>query len=110
MGVWMSEARYGSWKSPITSELIVAGTIGLLEPAIHGQTIYWVESRATEAGRRVVVRRDADGSTTDIAPAPFNARTRVHEYGGGAYGVHNSVVYFANFGDQVLYRVDPGAE
>jgi dipeptidyl aminopeptidase/acylaminoacyl peptidase len=106
----MSEAPYGSWKSPITSELIVAGTVGLLEPTIHDQTIYWVESRATEAGRRVVVCRAADGSTTDIAPAPFNARTRVHEYGGGAYGVHKGVAYFTNFADQVLYRVDPGTE
>ncbi len=106
----MSEAPFGSWKSPITSELIVAGTVGLLEPTIHDQSIYWVESRATEAGRRVVVRRKADGTTEDVTPAPFNARTRVHEYGGGAYGIHDGVAYFANFADQVLYRVDPGAE
>jgi dipeptidyl aminopeptidase/acylaminoacyl peptidase len=106
----MKEVPYGSWKSPITSELIVAGTVGLLDPTIHGQEIYWVESRATEAGRRVVVRRRPDGTTEDVASAPFNARTRIHEYGGGAYGVHDGAVYFMNFADQVLYRADPGKE
>ncbi|MFL5759150.1 MAG: prolyl oligopeptidase family serine peptidase [Thermomicrobiales bacterium] len=106
----MTQAPYGSWKSPITSELIVAGTIDLLDPMIHGQEIYWIEARPAEAGRRVVVRRRADGTTADITPAPLNARTRVHEYGGDAVGVHGGAVFFANFADQVVYRVDPGTE
>jgi dipeptidyl aminopeptidase/acylaminoacyl peptidase len=105
----MQEAPFGSWKSPITSELIVAGTVGLADPVIDGDEIYWIEARPTEAGRRVIVRRRSDGTTEDLNPAPFNARTRVHEYGGGASGVHDGIVFFANFADQRLYRIDRGA-
>src|SRR2546430_14039908 len=76
-------APYGSWKSPVTSDLIVAGTVGLGEIALDGQDIYWVEMRPTEGGRSVVVRRTPDGRTADVTPPGFNARTRVHEYGGG---------------------------
>ncbi|PSB31223.1 S9 family peptidase [Stenomitos frigidus] len=103
-------ASYGSWKSPITSDLIVAGTIGLGGVRLDGEVVYWTELRPTEAGRNVIVRRTPDGKTTDITPAPFNVRTRVHEYGGGAYLVHQGTVYFSNFADQRLYRQDANAE
>ena len=99
---------YGSWESPITSDLIVAGTIGLGQPVIDGDDIYWTESRPSEGGRNVVVRRKANGETVDVTPAGFNVRTRVHEYGGGAYSVTAGVVYFSNFDDQRLYRQEPG--
>ena len=101
---------YGSWKSPITSDLIVAGTIGLGQVRLDGQDIYWNESRPTEAGRSVLVRRTPDGQTTDLTPAPFNVRSRVHEYGGSSYVVHQGTVYFSNFADQRLYRQAAGAE
>lgn len=101
-------ARYGSWKSPITSDLIVAGTIGLGEIALDGDDTYWIESRPSEAGRNVIVRRALDGSINDITPPGFNARTTVHEYGGGAYLVDDGTVYFSNFADQRLYRQAPG--
>ncbi len=97
-------APYGAWKSPITSDLIVAGSIGLGQIQLDGQDIYWGESRPTEGGRNVIVRRTPDGEITDMTPAPFNARTRVHEYGGGAFGVVDRVIYFSNFSDQRLYR------
>jgi dipeptidyl aminopeptidase/acylaminoacyl peptidase len=97
-------APYGSWGSPITSDLIVAGTIGLGQIAIDGDDLYWVESRPQEKGRNVVVRRTPDGKTSDVTPPPFNARTRVHEYGGGAVAVADGVVYFSNFDDQRMYR------
>lgn len=97
-------APYGSWKSSITSDLIVAATIGLGQIALDGDTVYWSEARPTEGGRNVVVRWSPDGQTTDLLPAPFNARTRVHEYGGGAFAVHQDVVYFSHFPDQRLYR------
>jgi dipeptidyl aminopeptidase/acylaminoacyl peptidase len=103
-------APYGSWKSPITSDLIVSETTGLGQIALDGEDVYWVEVRPTEGGRYVVVRRTSDGRTTDVTPPPFNARTRVHEYGGGAFAVANGTVYFSNFADQRLYRQDPGAE
>src|SRR5256712_6539279 len=65
--------------------------------------------RPSEQGRQVIVRRSRDGATTDINPAEFNARTRVHEYGGGDYVVHDGVVYFSNFADQQLYRQAPNS-
>ncbi len=94
---------YGSWKSPITSDSIVAGSIGLSQPLIDGREIYWVEMRPTEGGRSVIVKRDELGILIDVTPQPFNARTRVHEYGGGDYTVRDGVVYFSNFFDQRLY-------
>jgi len=103
-------ASYGSWKSPITSDLIVSETIGLGQIALDGVDVYWVESRPTEGGRYVVVRRTPDGRTTDVTPPPFNARTRVHEYGGGAFAVADGTAYFSNFADQRVYRQDPDAE
>ena len=102
-------APYGSWKSPITSDLIVGGSIGLSQPLIDGPNIYWVEMRPTEGGRNVIVRRDAAGAITDVTPPPFNARTRVHEYGGGDYAVGGGNVYFSNFTDQRLYVQRAGA-
>ena len=101
-------APYGSWKSPITSDLIAGGSIGLNQPRIDGQNIYWVEMRPLEAGRQVIVRRDASGSIIDVNPAPFNARTRVHEYGGGDYTSGSGTVYFSNFVDQRLYAQSEG--
>ena len=99
---------YGSWRSPVTADAIVAGVIGLSQIQLDGDDIYWVEQRPAEAGRNVVVRRRAGGVIDDITPAGFNARTRVHEYGGGAYLVKQGTVWFSNFADQRLYRQDPG--
>lgn len=96
-------APYGSWKSPITSDLIVSGSVGLSQPQIAGENIYWVEMRPNEAGRNVLVKRDSNG-IIDLTRAPLNVRTRVHEYGGGDYTVYDGAVYFSNFSDQRLYR------
>ena len=103
-------APYGSWKSPITTALIVSGAVGLGQIALEGDDVYWVEMRPSEGGRMVIVRRSANGSTTNLTPEPYSARTRVHEYGGGAFLVNQGVVYFSNFSDQKLYRQDPGRE
>lgn len=103
-------AKYGSWKSPITSDLVSSGSIrldGQIE--IDGDCIYWVEMRPTEEGRYVVVQRLPDGRTNDITPKSCNVRTRVHEYGGGAYKIDRGIVYFSNFADQRLYRQVPGS-
>jgi dipeptidyl aminopeptidase/acylaminoacyl peptidase len=101
-------APYGSWKSPITSDLIVSATVGLGQIALEGEDVYWVEMRPAEGGRNCVVRRAPDGSIKDVTPAGFNARTRVHEYGGGDFAVSGGAVYFSNFADQRLYRQDRG--
>ena len=103
-------AQYGSWKSPITSALIVKGSIGVGQVELDGEDIYWIEMRPSEAGRSVIVRRPPDGSVTDVTPGPFNARTRVHEYGGGDYLVEDGTVYFSNFADQRLYKQPKDAQ
>jgi dipeptidyl aminopeptidase/acylaminoacyl peptidase len=104
-------AAYGSWKSPITSDLIVSGSLRLGEIRLDGETIYWSEGRPIEAGRSVVVRYIPGSKPSDMTPAaPFNVRTRVHEYGGGAYQVADGTVYCSNFSDQRLYRQAAGAE
>ena len=101
---------YGSWQSPITTDLIVSGSIGLGQVALDDEDIYWVEMRPAEGGRMVVVKRTPEGEITDITPEPFSVRTRVHEYGGGAYLVQEGVVYFSNYIDQRLYRQEPGGK
>ncbi len=101
-------APYGSWKSPITTDLMVAKAIGLGQIALDGTDIYWLESRPLEGGRNALVRLAPNGTPTDCLPAEFNVRTRVHEYGGGAYAVFEGVIYFVNFKDQHLYRQQPG--
>ncbi|MBD2041250.1 S9 family peptidase [Microcoleus sp. FACHB-672] len=101
---------YGSWKSPITSDLIVSETIGLGSIAVDGEDIYWVEMRPAEGGRNVLVQRTPQGEITDRTPAGFNVRTRVHEYGGGSFAVANGTIYFSNFADQRLYRQTSDSE
>ena len=101
---------FGSWKSPITSDLIVAESIGLGQIALDGGDIYWVEMRPSEGGRHVLCKGSPNSEVVDVTPAPFSVRSRVHEYGGGAFAVSNGVVYFTNFADQRLYRQEPGGE
>jgi dipeptidyl aminopeptidase/acylaminoacyl peptidase len=102
-------APYGAWTSPLTADLVASGQVGLGQIALDGGDVYWVEARAAEAGRNVVVRRGADGRTADVTPAPFSARTRVHEYGGGAFAVADGVLCFSHFGDQQVYVQEGGA-
>ena len=101
---------YGSWKSPITAELVAGGEVGLEQVRLDGDDIYWIERRAHEGGRKVIVRRSSDGRVTDITPAGFNTRTRVHEYGGGDYAVSGGGIIFSNFTDQRLYLQELGSE
>src|SRR5215204_277842 len=107
----MSERRvasFGSWRSPISSDLIVRGVVGLGGVVLDDRDVFCIESRPGEGGRNVVVLRTPDGRTEDVTPQPFNARTRVHEYGGGDFAVHDGTVYFSNFADQRIYRRPPG--
>jgi dipeptidyl aminopeptidase/acylaminoacyl peptidase len=99
-------APFGSWSSPISAVMLATGGVGLDEPRIAGGLISWLESRPTEGGRSVVVTGDPFSSPRDVFPEGFNARTKVHEYGGGSYWVHGDSVFFTNFEDQRLYRVD----
>ncbi|AMW29793.1 alpha/beta hydrolase family protein [Arthrospira platensis] len=100
----LSVAPYGSWQSAITTDLIIKGAVGLASPAWDGDDIYWIEGRPSEGGRNVIVRLTPKGDRIDCTPAAFNTRTRVHEYGGGAYTVSEGTVYFSNFADGRIYR------
>jgi dipeptidyl aminopeptidase/acylaminoacyl peptidase len=102
-------APYGSWKSPITSDLIVAQATVLSDVRLDGDDIYWLEGRPQEQGRSVIVRAGADGRIADLTPAGRNVRTRVHEYGGASWLVADGACIFANFADQRLYRQRVGA-
>ena len=104
-------APCGTWKSPVTADLIVAESIGLAGLAADGDDIYWLEMRPSENGRYVLVRRTPDGSTTDLTPPPFNVRSRVHEYGGGSFLVSNGRIWTVHFDDQRIYEIrsDDGA-
>jgi dipeptidyl aminopeptidase/acylaminoacyl peptidase len=97
-------APYGSWKSPITAEFIASGTIAFGQIALDGEDVYWIETRPAEGGRNVVVRWTPEGGPHDLTPPPFNVRTRVHEYGGGAFLISGESLYFVHFADQRIYR------
>lgn len=99
----VTPSAYGSWKSPITADTIVADSLGFGQVAVDGTTVYWSEMRPIERGRNAIVRW-RDGVIDEILPAPFSARSRVHEYGGGAFAVADGVVYFCNDADQRVYR------
>ena len=103
-------APYGAWESPISADMLAEAGVGLGWLQTDGDDVYWVESRSTEGGRYVIVRRMADGTIEDVTSEDFNARTLAHEYGGGMYCVHRGVVFFSNLADQRLYRQEPGGE
>lgn len=101
---------YGSWPSPIQLDDLVGGSVRLSDPWVDGDDVYWIEGRPAEAGRSVLVHRASDGTTVDITPPPFDVRSRVHEYGGGAYVVAGGTILFSHVRDGRLYRLDPGGD
>jgi dipeptidyl aminopeptidase/acylaminoacyl peptidase len=97
---------YGSWRSPITSDLVAADSVRLMDVLLDGSDVFWIESRPQEQGRHVIVRYVNEGTPEDVILSPYNARTKVHEYGGGAALIYRGTVFFSNFSDQKLYRQD----
>jgi len=103
-------APYGEWISPISAADVAEGGHPIEGGAFVGSQIWWAEQRPTEGGRIAIRRHGDDGAPVDVLPAPWNARTRVHEYGGGSWAAaDNGTLVFAEFTDQRLYRLDPGA-
>ncbi len=103
-------APYGTWSSPITAELVAHAGTRLTGAWLAEGTAWWLEGRPAEGGRVVLMKAEHGAEPVDVVPADFNVRTMVHEYGGGAYAVHDGVVFCSRFDDQRLYRVDPGGE
>src|SRR5688572_27784501 len=113
MNSCMAESRkqivpYGSWPSPLSAARVTAGALRLDQIQLDGDDVYWLEGRASEGGRNVIVRRSPSGEIADVTPPGCNVRTRVHEYGGGAYTVYRGTIFFSNFSDQRVYQQDPG--
>jgi dipeptidyl aminopeptidase/acylaminoacyl peptidase len=94
---------YAAWPSPVDAGALTEGRREFGPVAVEDGTAYWLELRPEEEGRGVVVRETEDGHE-DVTPADWNVRTLVHEYGGGDFAVDDGTVYFANYGDQRLYR------
>jgi dipeptidyl aminopeptidase/acylaminoacyl peptidase len=106
----MPISPYGSWKSPITSDLVAQSAIGLDQVALDRDTIYWTEIHPQKQGRYLLHRAVPNGAPEPVIPDDpgYNVRTRVHEYGGGAFAVNDGAVLFSNFTDQRLYRQQDG--
>lgn len=107
-------APYGTWPSPIAPSMLTAGVVKLLDVWVDlaDERTVWHEARPAEAGRQPLVTIDADGTRRDLVPAPFSARSAVHEYGGGAAWVEDGVAWFVNWDDQRIWRlpIDGSAE
>jgi dipeptidyl aminopeptidase/acylaminoacyl peptidase len=106
----MTERPFGSWPSPITAELIVSQSVSIGEAAVGMVDVWWAEARPEEGGRVQIVRHRPGGERVDVLPEGFAARTRVHEYGGGAWWLHQADLVFSNWADQRLWRLDAGAD
>ncbi len=104
----MKVLPYGSWPSPISAASTVESSRSIGGLSKDGEYLYWLESRPEEAGRNTIVRWKSGVAIAELLPAPFNARTRVHEYGGRSFLVSNGMIWFSNFQDQRLYRFLPG--
>ena len=102
------EAPYGAWASPLSAARATAGALRLGQIALDGDDVYWLEGRASEGGRNVLVRASVGAPPVDVSPPSFDVRSRVHEYGGAAYAVHQGRIYASNFADQRLYDITPG--
>jgi dipeptidyl aminopeptidase/acylaminoacyl peptidase len=103
-------APYGTWRSPISAELVSVGGVALSTPWLADGSVYWLERRPTEGGRSVLMHVAPFSDPVDVTPPEFNVRSTVHEYGGGSFLVHGGTVFFSQFADQRLYRQEPGAE
>src|SRR5688572_27861524 len=95
---------FGTWASPLSAAAVAAGGLRLGAVALDGEDIYWLEGRPSEGGRYALMKRTPDGTITEVTPRDMNVRSRVHEYGGGAYLVAAGVVFAVNFSDQRIYR------
>ncbi len=101
---------YGSWPSPLAAADVAAAAVRLGSPRVDAGTVYWSETRPLEGGRNVVVCRAPGAEASEVTPPGYSVRSRVHEYGGGAYAVHAGTLYFVNLPDQQIYRQRQGAE
>jgi dipeptidyl aminopeptidase/acylaminoacyl peptidase len=96
-------APCGTWQSPITAARVAAGVRPLSAPRIVGERVLWLQGLPQEGGRLAVSTMDAAGAGRVLTPAPFNVRSRVHEYGGGAYAAAGHTIWFSHHADNLVY-------
>jgi dipeptidyl aminopeptidase/acylaminoacyl peptidase len=99
---------HGTWNSPITVESVTAAQKRFTNIVIDGNDIYWDEMRPNEGGRTIIVKHTPDGKTVDMTPVNYSARSRVHEYGGAPFTVHNGEIFWVGDKDQRIYRGSAG--
>ncbi len=98
-------ASFGTWNSSLTAQLATSEYVSFSELFVEGSDLYFLELRPHEGGRTTLNVRTHEGSIYEVTPAPFNVRTKVHEYGGSSYTVANDLVYFVNAEDQDIYCI-----
>ena len=105
----MIQKAYGSWPSQIQADRLATAARRLSQPRMDGEYLYWLEGRASEGGRQVVMQASLEsaGAPREFSPASVNVRTRVHEYGGGDFTVHQGRLFYVDFADQRLYIGGP---
>ena len=95
---------YGSWPSTINASLLTQQSVRLGDPIVTDSVAYWLESRPSEKGRSVLMKKPAGAPELEVLPKHVSVRTRAHEYGGSAYAVCEGTVYFVDESDQRIYR------
>ncbi|MFG2086694.1 prolyl oligopeptidase family serine peptidase [Spirillospora sp. NPDC048824] len=102
---------FGSWPSPISAADVARARLRLSFPTVAGNDVWWQETRPEEGGRTTVIHLQG-GHRTELLQAPWDARTRVHEYGGRSYlpvrTTAGRSIVFSNYDDQRLHRLDEG--
>ncbi|ORX72497.1 alpha/beta-hydrolase [Linderina pennispora] len=114
----ITTAPYGSWKSPVSAQDVASASSSLSEVQVdlaHTNRVYWLESRPSEGGRRVLLSKNLDDYTDDslrehTSDKQWNVRTAVHEYGGGSYAILDGLIVFSNWSDQGLYFIDTNSK
>lgn len=97
-------APYGFWTGLFDVRALFEKPPTPMYPQMHGGRMYWLETRAEEGGRIVLMQRDESGAECCLTTQGFSVRSRVHEYGGCPYALHGDDCYFVNDGDQRIYR------
>jgi len=105
----LRRAPFGSWDSPLQAAQVATAGTRLEQPQRHGDLVHWLERRPAEGGRTALMR-DLRGKRTELTPAPFSVRSRVHEYGGGSYCVAGAEAWFVNDQDQAVWHRDADGE
>ena len=100
------QAPFGSWVSPLSAAEVARAGVRLAQPRREGDRVSWLETRPAEGGRCALMQ-NWRGRNTELVPAPFSVRSRVHEYGGGSYCTRGAEAWFVNDEDQAIWHRDP---